>query len=202
MSHAPDTVTAKDAGGGFDPHSEGQHAMLCVDVVDLGTNVELFPGKQPQETAKIALVFASGERQGEKKDELTLVTSEMTNSANEKANLRKFLESWRGKSYTPEQVEAGLPLHKLHGQAGLITIEHVLTRKNKKFAKIRSVAQLPPVIPAPDKAILAEYERPKFLVDRKAQYAEALKKHRASLGAGIPEPEMPNGDDTDDDLPF
>src|SRR5882762_9985822 len=127
MSHKPDEVTAKDSGGNFTPHSEGQHATLCVDVVNLGVNVEQFPGQEPREVAKVALVFASGERQPD--ESLTLVTTEMTLSANEKANLRKFLESWRGKSYTAEQAEAGLPVNKLYGQSALVSIEHVTTRK-------------------------------------------------------------------------
>jgi len=48
----PDDVTAKDSGGGFDPHSEGQFAMVCVDVINLGVNVETFPGQEPREVAK------------------------------------------------------------------------------------------------------------------------------------------------------
>ncbi len=202
MSHKPDEVTAKDAGGGFAPHREGQFAMLCVDVVDLGTNVETYAGQEPREVAKVALVFASGERQTlVPESELTLVTTEMTNSANEKANLRKFLEAWRGKPYSPDQAAAGLPLAKLHGKFALISIAHVLTRKNRPFAQIASVAPLPAQIPPPDaKALLAEYERPKFLTDRKAQYAEALKKHRGTNGDEPPPPENPG--DEDDDIPF
>ena len=62
-------------------------------------------------------------------------------------------------------------------------------------------APLPAQIPPPDaKAILAEYERPKFLTDRKAQYAEALKKHRGVNGDEPPEPEYQEADG--DDIPF
>jgi len=203
MPHQPDSVVAKDAGGGFAPHAEGQFSMICVDVVDLGTNVEVFPGQEAREVAKVALVFASGARQTEvQESELTLVTTEMTNSANEKANLRKFLEAWRGRSYTAEQAEAGLPLNKLHGKFALVSIEHVTTRKGRKFAKIKSISPLPEQIKPPDaKAILTEYERPKFLTDRKAQYAEALKKHRSAMGEDVPEPEYP-GDDDGESVPF
>jgi hypothetical protein len=202
--HKPDEVVTKDAGGGFAPHSEGQYAMLCVDVIDLGTNVETFAGQEPREVPKVALVFASGERQPVKDGDpdLTLVTTEMTNSANEKANLRKFLEAWRGRSYTAEQATAGLPLHKVHGQFALVSIEHVLTKRNRKFAQIKSISPLPTEMKAPDaKAILAEYERPKWLLDRKAQYAEALKKHRSD-GGEPPPPEYPGDDDSDDGVPF
>jgi hypothetical protein len=198
MSHKPDDVTAKDSGGGFAPHSEGQFPVLCVDVVDLGTNVERYADQEPREVHKVALVFASGERQEDKS--LTLVTTEMTLSANEKANLRKFLESWRGKSYTAEQAEKGLPVTKLHSQPALISIEHVTTRKGRKFAKIASISPLPKGLPAPDAALLEEYTRPKFLTERKAQYAEALKTYRGA--ESYPTDDFPPPDAEDDDIPF
>src|SRR5690242_19208224 len=204
MAQQPDNVTAKDSGGNFTPHPEGQHAVLCVDVVDLGISVEQFPGQpEPKEIPKIALVFASGIRQKDdqgNEDGLIFVTAEMTNSANEKANLRKFLEDWRGKSYDAEQIKAGLPLNKLHGKFGLASIEHKLTRKNRTFAQIKGIVPLPVQIPAPDaKAILGEYKRPQFLIDRKARYAETLKKHR---GDEIPEPQYPGDDDDPESVPF
>jgi hypothetical protein len=198
MSHQPDAVTAKDSGALFAPHSEGQHAMLCVDIVNLGINVEQFGDQEPREVAKVALVFASGERQED--SSLTLVTTEMTLSANEKANLRKFLESWRGRSYTAEQAEAGLPIAKLWGKEALVSVEHVTTRKGRKFAKIVGIAPLPKTMPGPKPELLQEYERPKFLTDRKAQYAEALKKHRGD--STIPTPPYDSGEDPDDSIPF
>jgi hypothetical protein len=173
--------------------------MVCVDVVDLGVNVEVFPGQEPREVAKVALVFASGEKQED--GSLTLVTTEMTNSANEKANLRRFIEAWRGRSYSAEQVAEGLPIKKLWAQPALITIEHVVTRKGKKFGKIKSITQVPEGLAAPDGEVVERYQRPKFLTDRKAAYATALTKHRAATGVGEPEPEYP-GDDDDSDLPF
>src|SRR6266550_8071638 len=167
MTHQPDQVVAKDAGGNFTAHPEGQFAMLCVDVAYLGTKVEQFPGQdEAREVQKVALVFASGERQED--ESLTLVTTEMTLSANEKANLRKFLEQWRGKSYSAEQAEAGLPIAKLWGHLALVSIEHVTTRRGRKFAKIASIAPLPKAMPAPHDGLKEEYERPKFLTDRKA----------------------------------
>lgn len=200
MAQKPDDVTAKDAGGGFAAHPEGQFAMSCVDVVNLGINVEVFPGQEPREVEKVALVFASGERQED--GSLTLVTTEMTNSANEKANLRRFIEAWRGRSYSADQVAAGLPISKLAGQPALVSIEHVVTRKGKKFAKIKSISPVPQGVTPPPADVVEEYTRPKFLTDRKAAYATALTKHRASLGAGEPEPEYPGDDDDDDPLPF
>lgn len=174
--------------------------MVCTDVVNLGINVEQFPGQEPREVAKVALVFASGERQEDKS--LTFVTTEMTLSANEKANLRKFLESWRGKSYTAEQAEAGLPISKLYGQQALVSIEHVLTKRGRKFAKIVSIGPLPKAMTAVNGTVLAEYQRPQFLVDRKTTYATTLAAHRATFGDTTPTPEQPIEDDGDDSIPF
>jgi hypothetical protein len=126
----------------------------------------------------------------------------MTLSANEKANLRKFLESWRGKSYTAPQAEAGLPITKLHGQAALVSIEHVTTRKGRQFAKIVSIGPLPKAMPAPNGDVLSAYERPKFLTDRKAEYAAQLAKHRATAGPQRDGEWEPPDEDESDDLPF
>lgn len=199
MAHNPDSVTAKDAGAHYAAHPEGQFAAFCVDVVNLGTNVEQFPGQEPREVAKVALVFATGERQED--ESLTFITTEMTISANEKANLRKFMESWRGKSYSAEEADAGLPVSKMYGKPALLTIEHVVTRKGRKFAKISSIVPLPKTMPAPNGNLLQEYERPKFLTDRKAAYAEALRKHRGEQ-QDQPDPEYPGDDPEDDDIPF
>src|SRR3990167_4492192 len=118
MTQRPDPTTARDTGGGFEPHSEGQFGMIWVDVVNRGTSVEQFPGNDPREVDKVALVFASGETQGAE-NELTLVTVEMTNSMNEKANLRKFLEYKktqyadalaRHRKETRRPVDDGIPI--------------------------------------------------------------------------------------------
>ena len=200
MTQKPDEATAKDSGGGFDPHSEGQYAVMCVDVVNLGIRIDEYPGKDPRESPKVALVFASGEHQDG--GDMTIVTVEMTLSMYETANMRQFLESWRGKSYTPEQAEAGVPLHKLHKQAGLASIEHIITKRGRKFAKLRSISPLPDGMQPPDPKILEEYERPEFFTERKKEYATQLAEYRSrhvteSYDDGIPETL-----DDDDVLPF
>ncbi len=204
MAQRPDTATAKDTAGNFKPHSEGQCAVLCVDVVNLGTKVEEYPGQPVREVDKAVLVFASGERQ-EEDDSLVLVTAEMTLSMNEKANMRRFLESWRGKSYTAEQADEGVPLEQLQGQAALVSIEHVITKRNRKFAKIKSVSPLPKAMDALSNEILEEYTRPPFFEDRKKEYADGVRKYRAEVGVApddVPDDECGNGDEEEDDLPF
>jgi len=200
MTQKPDEATAKDAGGGFDPHSEGQHSLLCVDVVNLGLKIDEFPGSEPKEVGKAALVFASGERHDD--NSLVIVTVEMTLSMYEKANMRQFLESWRGRSYPAEQAEAGVPLHKLQGQNGLASIEHITTRRNRLFAKIRSISPLPDGMEPPDPKILDEYERPDFFTERKKEYAQQLAEFRSRRSQAPDDYEEAESIEDDDDLPF
>jgi hypothetical protein len=169
-----------------------------VDVVSLGAKIEQYQNNPEREVEKAALVFASGERNDDKS--LRLITVEMTLSMGEKANLRKFLESWRGKAYTPDQVEEGVPLDRLAGQPALVSVQHVLTKAGNRFAKVVSIAQLPPAIPAPSAELLKEYERPPYFETKKAEYAKGVSAYRASVGvtAGGPDEQ----DDEDDDLPF
>jgi hypothetical protein len=135
-----------------------------------------------------------------------LIVFEATNSMGDKANLRHLLEGWRGRSYKPEQVKDGVPLHKLHGQPGLVTVEHIITKAKKRtFAKIVSLIPLPPVMTPPDSKIVDEYTRPEFFTKKKEEYAQGVARFRAEAhgngnGQG-PEPEYP-GDDDADDLPF
>jgi len=55
---------------------------------------------------------------------------------NERSGLRRFLESWRGRSYTPDQAAEGVPLHLLEGLSALLTIEHRRSAKGRAYARI------------------------------------------------------------------
>jgi len=174
-------------------------------VVNLGTKIEQFQDGPIREVDKAALVFVSGERNED--ESLRLVTVEMTVSMHEKSNMRKFMESWRGKSYTDEQAQKGVPLHKLHGIPALMSIEHITTRQGRTFAKVVSIGPLPKKMDPPDKMLLEEYIRPDFFAERKKEYAEGVAKHRREVGLydedGGPLPDEDYYDTEDDSsIPF
>lgn len=189
----PDEVTAQDSGQNFKSHDEGQFAAVCADVIDLGERVEQFENKPAKLTHKAALVFLTNTT-GDTKD----VSAEMTVSMNERATLRQFLERWRGKSYSPEQAQAGVPLNKLVGQAALISVEHKRSTKGRTYAKIQSIAPLPAGLAAPG---LNGYTRAEFWKGRKEAYAKDAERFKQTI-AKSDEPPPPDGDDLDDDLPF
>lgn len=201
MSHQPDEVIATAKGGTFTPHPEGQFAARCVDVINFGEKVETFPGKPEKLVQKVGIVFRTGEVN--ETGEVVDLVREFTVSMFETANLRQFLEAWRGKSYTDDEVEAGAPLHKLVNAPALITVEHKKSGQGRTYANLKGITSLPKQMasaaPSTD-----GYERPQYLTDRKAKYAEEALAYRRRVGVPVgagKAMESQNGDG-DDDLPF
>ena len=188
-----DQVTAQDSSQNFKAHDEGQFAASCADVVDLGERLEQYPGKPSRVVRKVALVFVTNSS-GETKD----ISAEMTLSMNERAALRAFLEAWRGKSYTPEQAAAGVPLDKLERAGALISVEHKRSAKGRTYGKIKTIAPLPAGLTAP---VLNGYTRAEFWQGRKKAYAEEVARYKQTLVASSEFPNEPPPDE-DDDLPF
>ena len=103
------SITAKNTGGDFELIPAGTHIARCVQMVHVGTVLETIKG-QDKELNKVRISwelpnetkeFKEGE--GEKP---YLMAKDYTLSMDERANLRKMLESWRGKGFTPEEAEA------------------------------------------------------------------------------------------------
>lgn len=201
----PDQITATAAPSTFKAHDEGQFVAQCVDCINLGEKVQDFPGTKPYLAPTCALVFRTGEKNPDTGEYID-VSKEYTVSMGEKANLRKDLQQWRGKAYTPEQIEAGVPLDKLTGNHALLTISHRTSSKGKTYANITAIVG----VPAAMKAVCTkfdDYARAEFWETRKKEYAEAAAKFRAENA-----PKAKKSDDfedfpgaladTDDDLPF
>ena len=193
-----DTITAKGSDAKFTPHPEGQYVGQCVDTIDLGDKVETFPGTPDKLSHKCALVFRTGEKNG--LGEYIDVAREFTVSMGEKANLRKFLEQWRGKPYTASQVEEGVPLHKLTGQPALLTIAHKTSAKDRKYANITACVGIPKQMQS-SVTQYTDYVRAEYWATRKQQYAEDAARFRSDQSEPEQESEPFRYDETDD-LPF
>lgn len=201
MSHQPDEVIATAKGGTFTPHPEGQFAARCVDVINFGEKLESYVGKPEKLVPKVGIVFRTGEV-NEHGDVIDLVR-EFTVSMFETANLRQFLEAWRGKSYTDDEVEEGAPLHKLVGHPALITVEHKKSGQGRTYANIKGITSLPKQM-ASAAPVADGYERPQYLTDRKAKYAEDAVAYRKRVGVPVSGKALAGASvgDGDDDLPF
>lgn len=201
-----DTLVAKGSDSKYKSHPEGQFVAQCVDAIDLGEKVEQFQGNPPKLAHKCALVFRTGEKNDDL-GELIDIGKEFTVSMGDKANLRKFLEAWRGKKYTAEQVEAGVPLHKMAGNWALITVEHRTSGAGRTYANIAAVVGVPQQMRG-GLPSFGEYKRPEFWSQRKEEYKKEAQAFRAKAAAPpsddweeFSDDSLP-GDPPDDDLPF
>jgi hypothetical protein len=126
----PILATAK---GTYTPAPEGVHQAVCVDVIDLGI---VYSEKFNSSAHKIDIVFQINAVNPENNKRF-LIRSRNTLSLSPKANLRVFLEAWRGKKFTSEDLEKGFDVEKLVGANANINVVH-----NGDWANIASIMPL------------------------------------------------------------
>jgi hypothetical protein len=126
------------AGGNFTPAPAGTHAAVCVDLVDLGMIEVTYLGKT-QLKHKIVIVWQIDENLDDGRP--FLVRRRYTCSLHEKATLRRDLESWRGRSFTDQELQA-FDLEALLSVPCLINVIHE-TRNGSVYANVASVMRLP-----------------------------------------------------------
>lgn len=196
-----DTITAKGNDAKFRPHPDGQFVAQCVDAIDLGEKVEDYPGTPEKLAHKCALVFRTGEKNDETGD-LIDIAQEFTVSMGEKANLRKALESWRGKPYSEAQITEGVPLHKLDGNWALIAVAHKQSGKGRTYAFIQSIVGVPSAMRQALPSF-PSYTRADYWQTRKDEYLKAASAFRAKHAAPPTDDDFSQAtDDSDADLPF
>jgi hypothetical protein len=142
---------ASSDGQTVQPAPEGTHQAVCVDVVDKGLLETTWQGVKKQQH-KIDVAWQIGENRDDGKP--FLVFKRYTLSLGEKANLRKDLESWRGKKFTREE-EAGFDVEKLVGANCLLNILHNVSG-DRTYANVQAVA---PLIKGMAKIAAREYVR-------------------------------------------
>ena len=139
----------KEQGGSFTLAPEGNHMAVCNMVVDIGHQETGF-GIKPKIYIRWEMPSEriSYERDGETIEGPCTIGAFYTASLNEKANLRKDLESWRGRTFTKEELE-GFDVFNVLGVACQITIIH---RENngKEYANVSTVVGLPKGVEAPE----------------------------------------------------
>ncbi len=186
-----DNIVAKASESRYKPHPEGTYTARCVDVIDLGEKRDDWQGTT-KILPKVALVFQSGKKNPET-GEAFEVSVEFTVSMSDRASLRKFLETWRGKPYTDEQARAGVPIGKLAGQPAMITVGHKTSGTGRTYAKLLAAVPMPEGVAAPE----LEYQRSEYWAERKREYAEGVARYRHSQDAddALLDDEPPHDDD-------
>lgn len=120
-------MIVKDTSKTFEQLEAGLHPAVCVALIGIGT--QRTPFKNEDGTDKIQKkILIQWETKG------GMVSKEYTCSLNEKANLRKDLESWRGKMFTAEELE-GFEIDDLVGKACTVQVMH----NDNGYAVVKSV---------------------------------------------------------------
>jgi hypothetical protein len=128
---------AGSSGADFVPCPPGAWSAVCCDVVDLGVLKVSFGGKEKKQH-KIYISWQIEEVMADNKP--FLATKRYTLSLHEKSGLRKDLESWRGRPFSPEELE-GFDLEKLIGVPCMLSV--VENRKDGKvYGNVTSIMRL------------------------------------------------------------
>ena len=127
----------------FDPLSEGIHTAVCFGVIDMGVQEFTFEGKIIK-NRKVRLMWEIPEETYENKDgeaKIKTIGKEYTLSLHEMSNLRKILESWRGKSFSDDEL-VGFDLCSILNKGCQLQIIHE-KKSDKVYSKITTVIPLP-----------------------------------------------------------
>ncbi len=147
-------IISNSGGGSFEPRKPieaGAHAAVCDMIVDLG--VQPSPGGQfaPKRTVvlrfQIPSIRVEITRDGETKDLPAVISRTVGLSLNEKSTLYALLTSWRGKSFTPEELKA-FDLSKVAGKPAFINVTHAV-KGDRTYANLTSIMPIPKGMPAP-----------------------------------------------------
>lgn len=126
---------------GFQNPTPGTHPALCTKVIDLGTQPTSYQGKPGTPQRKLRLFWELAEKMADGRP--LIAVKKYTASLNEKATLRKDIETWTGTKLTAAQIEKFNPKILL-GKGCLLSLV-----ENGEFVNVNAVMKLPAGTAAP-----------------------------------------------------
>lgn len=128
----------------FAPPPAGTFPAICYRILDLGTQQSSYMGK-PRKAHKILISWEIKDDEAVMDDGRPMsIHQNYTWSMNEKANLRKDLESWRGKAFTEADFgENGFELADLLGVGCFMGVVHKEGDGGTIYANISAISKLP-----------------------------------------------------------
>ena len=128
------------------------------------------------------------------------ITQNYTLSLGEKANLRKDLESWRGRQFTEEELH-GFDLKNLLGVPAMINVIHRHADNGKTYANVGAVSPLPKGLecpPAVNAPLFFSLEEPGW----EQKYNDLPEWLQGKINTVIEEEEAAYRKFQNDDIPF
>lgn len=137
-------IVRENGSGDFESPEPGTYAARCFKLIDLGTQTDNYEGKETIHRK----VIISWELESLMKDGRPFAQSSFyTASLGKKANLRRDLESWRGKEFTEEEAK-GFNLKVLLGAPCMLSVIHNAAGKSrvKGVLKVPKGMVVPPAV--------------------------------------------------------
>lgn len=154
----------KDNKKEYTPAPEGLHQAVCIDVVELGLVTTQYQGKPyTRRCSEIRWVIEAIDPKTNKQH---IVLRRFTESLSTKGHLRPFLEAWRGKKFTNEELK-GFDIEKLIGANCQLQIIHNIGNDGETYSNVQAV--VPMHKNAARMAVPADYIR---VQDREKQFGE------------------------------
>jgi hypothetical protein len=200
----------------FEPIPEGTYTAVCHLLVDLGV---VYNKTFDSRSRKVMLGWIIPEETYTNKDGETVprtMYATYTASIGKKAKLRSLLASWRGRDFTPDELDA-FNLRNIVGAPCLMNIIHTEGKDGKTYANIAGVMRLPkgmqgvkletePIVFDLDEDPLENLELLPEWIANKVKESEtymdrASAQIRGEVPAGDPSPVDDLGD-SEEELPF
>ncbi len=185
---------------------DGNHVAACVGVIDLGTQTYEFNGSAISNRKVLLQWELVNEAMSDGRP--FMVSAEFTLSLHEKSKLRPFLENWRGRPFTPEEL-AGFDLDSLAGRGCMLNVVHEVSKKGKTFSAVKSASRMPKGLPNPAASVdVVIYSIADPIPEGIAEWIAAKiagseeKKTAAHIDAVLGDVPVPAAAAEDDDLPF
>lgn len=138
----------------FEAAPAGNFVAICNAIIDLG--MQPGRGQYPDPKPQVYLRFElPTERVTFTKDGASIegpmsIGRDFTASMSEKANLRKFVESWFGKKFPGDEAASNFDFRQLLGRKCLVNITHT-EKAGKTYANIANATPIPKGMPAEHK---------------------------------------------------
>lgn len=145
-------LTVKErSGADIEPIPAGVYVATCYGVIDLGTHYSPTFGNEAHKALiqwEIPEVRGEFERDGKRVNLPRAISKRYTLSLSEKSNLRRDLESWRGRKFTAQEL-AGFDLRAILGAGCQLQIVHETNKEGRTHATVAAIMALPKGVPRP-----------------------------------------------------
>ena len=128
----------------------GTHIARCYSMIHIGTVEWEWQGEiKESNKVKIAFELPNEMRDFGGEEKPMVISKEYTISLHEKSNLRRDLETWRGKEFTTKELSS-FDITNLLEKCCNISIVHKMSKGGKQFANIGGISALAKGVECPE----------------------------------------------------